>query len=712
MLQKIVFTFSGFQTRTIIFSRKEIFILLKNHLNEKSNVSYDVINNEINNKWDISYTLSQSDKNNISKILDKFRKKWQECRRFEPKFFEKFDKWLSVPVHFNEENDMIVRGNKNGRGRPSTSFQEASSRTKRRKAASLRDNHDVQELLCASEMSLRASGNRDAAKVVKDITTGSPSTASKYRSSLSKNEETELSADAALALLVEQKLTKGQYKGLRSVSLQQGCKLYPSYNSVLQAKQYCYPPKSDVKITESRAEIKLQSILNLTTQRLLLAQNEVIASFSSFDLQELELICKWGCDGTSGQSTFKQKFADDDGTKTDANIFFTSLVPLELFSIDKKNNSKIIVWKNPRTSSPRFCRPIKIEFLHETAEVARSEVERIKDEEKNLVPFETIVHGRKIFVNYKLALTMIDGKICNALTNTASTQRCYICNATSKDFNDIDKVLKNDINVENLDYGISSLHAWIRLFECCLHVSYKLETKKWQARVAEDKESVKLRKKNIQTGFRIQLGLIIDQPKQGFGSTNDGNTARRFFENAEISASITGFNLELIKRFHVILQVISCGHDINLEKFQQFSLETARKFVELYPWFPMPTTVHKILIHGPQIVASLLLPIGQLSEEAQESCNKYIKKSRQDYARKCSRLSNMEDVLNRLLIMSDPLICSFRKLPKKKLRCLSSEAIALLKEPFVPQTNSEETCNEEDYLSESENEDDDVFDDE
>lgn len=31
-------------------------------------------------------------------------------------------------------------------------------------------------------------------------------------------------------------------------------------------------------------------------------------------------------------------------------------------------------------------------------------------------------------------------------------------------------------------------------------------------------------KRIIQKGFRLQLGLIVDRPKPGYGSTNDGNT--------------------------------------------------------------------------------------------------------------------------------------------------------------------------------------------
>jgi len=162
----------------------------------------------------------------------------------------------------------------------------------------------------------------------------------------------------------------------------------------------------------------------------------VIKSLTSDNVRYVNLICKWGCDGTSGQSSFKQKFDDDtDGNKIDTSIFFTLLVPLQIISVDKSTKKEIIIWKNPRPSSPRFCRPIKIEFMLETAECTRLEVDNIKEQERYLTPLQTIVDGKEINVTYKLALTMIDGKVCNSLTSTSSSQKCYLCQCTSKQFN-------------------------------------------------------------------------------------------------------------------------------------------------------------------------------------------------------------------------------------------------------------------------------------
>jgi len=89
---------------------------------------------------------------------------------------------------------------------------------------------------------------------------------------------------------------------------------------------------------------------------------------------------------------------------------------------------------------------------------------------------------------------MIDNKVCNAVTDTKSILRCYLCGATSKDFNNINDILQKEITETNLRFEISSLHAWIRLFECCLHLSYRLKIKKWQARRREEKDYGRLQK--------------------------------------------------------------------------------------------------------------------------------------------------------------------------------------------------------------------------
>jgi len=129
--------------------------------------------------------------------------------------------------------------------------------------------------------------------------------------------------------------------------------------------------------------------------------------------------------------------------------------------------------------------------------------------------------------------------------------------------------------------------------------------------------------------------------------------------------------------------VAASGHEVNLESFQEYTHETARYFVKLYPWYYMPPTIHKFLIHGTEIISNALLPIGQFSEEAQEARNKDFKKYRECYSRKMDRIQIEfnQDILNMFLISSDPIISCKRKLPEKKLNTFPNEALSLLKVP-------------------------------
>lgn len=92
----------------------------------------------------------------------------------------------------------------------------------------------------------------------------------------------------------------------------------------------------------------------------------------------------------------------------------------------------------------------------------------------------------------------------------------------------------------------------------------------------------------------------------------------------------------------------------------------------------MPATVHKILIHGSAVISSFLVPIGQLSEEAQESRNKDIRNYREDHTRKFSRIQTNTDLLHRLLETSDPVITNIRGFPKKTKTPLTEDAKNLL----------------------------------
>lgn len=287
---------------------------------------------------------------------------------------------------------------------------------------------------------------------------------------------------------------------------------------------------------------------------------------------------------------------------------------------------------------------------------------------------------------------MVDAKVCNAATDTLSSMRCYICKATSKEFNKLEQRREED--PETFKFGISILHARIRFLESILHLSYKLPIQRWQARSSTDKQIIKDTKKGIQQAFKEEMSLLVDVPKAGFGNTNDGNTSRRFFLHPETVSRITGIDLDFLKRLKLILEIISSGHKINTEKFEIFCKETAEVYVRLYGWHPMTPTLHKILIHGPTLIEHAIIPIGQLSEEAAEARNKHFRQYRLDFARKFSRVQCNVDVLNRLLLTSDPFISCSRPKEKRNKKLFSKEALGYFLQPDIEE--EDEADEEED----------------
>ena len=160
-----------------------------------------------------------------------------------------------------------------------------------------------------------------------------------------------------------------------------------------------------------------------------------------------------------------------------------------------------------------------------------------------------------------------------------------------------------------------------------------------------------------------------------------GNTVQKFFKNPPLVSQITGIDKKLIERFSNILCVISCGHYIKEEMFKNYYFETAQMAISLYGWYKMSATVHKLLIHGADIIKSLPLPVGQLSEDVIESAHKEYKTLRQYHSRKTSRINTNTDIFNWMLMSSDPIVTNTRKKPKKNETKFNEVVLGMLRLP-------------------------------
>ncbi|XP_047038984.1 uncharacterized protein LOC124643902 [Helicoverpa zea] len=241
-------------------------------------------------------------------------------------------------------------------------------------------------------------------------------------------------------------------------------------------------------------------------------------------------------------------------------------------------------------------------------------------------------------VTHDLMMTMVDVKICTYLSEAKSNAACYICLAKPTEMNNLELVEKRVTSPEMLKFGLSTLHARINVMGCLLNISYRLHIKKSSVRgKRRTKYSVK-------------------------------------------TADITGLDAKLIHRFAVILQAITSGEDVDTVKFKDYAYKTAKRYVSMYNWYYMTATVHKLLLHGADIITCNAIVPHNLSEEASETCNKDFRRFREHNSRKKSRVSSNDDILNFLLLSSDPLISSIRPtFDAKKNKTFFRETLDLLK---------------------------------
>lgn len=510
------------------------------------------------------------------KFVPHFNQKLKSVHRIRTKFREKYSRWMegmfTVNLSGNLEN-RALSSNRSG-GRPKKAFEECSNRAKRYKIEELRETHS-QELIDAAALPMKDSA------------------------------DTAFTADSALALITQAKLSKYQYEILRKATQNIGYDIFPNYTKIIEAKKNCYP--NNIEITEKSAKVGLQDLLDHTSRRILNTKTQV--DIEALEEDHLTLHTKWGCDGASGQSEYMQKFSNPSMDLSDSNLFMTSIVPLKM-TLETTENLTNLVWKNSRPSSTRYCRALKFEFTKETPTLIREESVRVENEIKHLRETEINLYGRIFKVRHILHFTMIDGKVAQAVTNTASSSNCFICGAKPSEMNNISRLLNRSSNEEALKLGMSTLHARIRFMEYILHLSYNLSFKSW--RTSETTRSIKEETKTrVQQQFKEKLGIQVDVVKQGAGTSNNGNTSRRFFENPTVTAEITQIDEKLIKRLAVILETICCNFEIDADKFETYARETATLAISLYPWYNMPSTVHKVLIHGKEIIESAALPIGK-----------------------------------------------------------------------------------------------------
>lgn len=143
---------------------------------------------------------------------DKFKMFWKQHNRSASMVLlhhaEFFNNPFKLSVHIL---NMLPSSSTKAKGRKRLPFEKCSHSTKRKKTASIRENHQTAELVFATQMKLRESGQLHTAKILKEATETTPTRASRIAKSwqVSSNQPMFKYNDAeALALFIDANLSK------------------------------------------------------------------------------------------------------------------------------------------------------------------------------------------------------------------------------------------------------------------------------------------------------------------------------------------------------------------------------------------------------------------------------------------------------------------------------------------------------------------------
>lgn len=569
-------------------------------------------------------------------------------------FLRDNQRWLNTNFQYDFTNKTLPKTKASGktRGRPKISHQARSNKTKMNVARKicLHANFDTQLLIQSTLLSAKRNQDFKLVSKLKNIMT--ETTIKTFR---------KMSIDRGLAMFLKLGLSHSQYQSIRNESVKHDSDIFPPLKEIKEAKKSCYP-ETPINVQADKVSVSFQSLQDHTAKRLVHLQDKMIADYmesKKLDTMSIELVSKYGFDGTNTNSTYHQQLS----MGISSNFFAVTTSPLVL-----RHNS-IKLWSNDSPNSYYYVRPISLGFAKETKEL---NIETDKEMEQLIENLEetvaTLSNGKKISIKHTLHLTAIDGKVVTHITGTSSMQNCPVCGATPTQMSEA-KNLSNGAfkpKLRALKLGLSALHFRMRAFEAILHIAYRLSFRKWQVR-KNDEEAKKATKHKVQEAFHSLFNLHVDFPSStGAGNTNSGNVSRKAFADPQKFSLATGVDVDLITRLGNIAIAINCNQNIHIENFRQYCLDTAKLYFELYDWYKMPSSLHRTLIHGADIIESFDIPFGMLSEEGAESRNKIYKYDQLKHARKDSMEHNMSDMFNRQLATSDPFIVSFFKKPREE----------------------------------------------
>ena len=352
----------------------------------------------------------------------------------------------------------------------------------------------------------------------------------------------------ALGMYLHLRMSKDKYKNLAMITNRAAkFRIFPNYDE-LRVGKVVLRPKQGIRWNDIKAEVNLQQLLNHTLERIVQVGGEDLDKKlgDATGVIGCTMTFTYGYDAATGQRRYKQRYTKSKYNSSDESMFACVLNPLLL-----EDFNGICLWKNLIPQSPLFVRPILHEYAKETEEYVAKIQKKLDSDIAALKPVKVKTKaGHELEIRIELLLTMIDGKVFNHLTKTRAKD-CPSCGCNQAQINDFKNVGTELFRPTpaGLRHGIQPLHGWIKFSMNLLNLSKNKPVYEAKATGARAKELREQQKRKLQKQF-LRIGLRIEYPSQfGFGSSIDGNTARRAFRDYKTLAKILDISENLVKRY-------------------------------------------------------------------------------------------------------------------------------------------------------------------
>ena len=112
----------------------------------------------------------------------------------------------------------------------------------------------------------------------------------------------------------------------------------------------------------------------------------------------------------------------------------------------------------------------------------------------------------------------------------------------------------------------------------------------------------------------------------------------------------------LVSNLDIIWRAMSNGKHINPIQFEKLCEKTLHQYMIDAGWYSLSPTLHRVLVHGRDIIEATPIAIGATSEEGSEANAKFARRFLQHHTRKTSHKDTMFDLFHRLMDISDPIV--------------------------------------------------------